>query len=258
MALALSGAGVLLVGRLVGARQFTAVELELAADFAGRASLAIELAAARVGRQRLVLIEDRARIARDLHDHVIQQLFATGLELQSLAGSATPDLAQRMAQAVANLDGTISQIRTVIFALTVPGTDARDNVRHSILDLANELAPRLATTPTVTFSGPVDLVIDQDLAGDVVAVTREALLNVIKHANARHSSIDLAAVDGEIRLRIRDDGRGAGRTTRRSGVANLEDRARIRGGRFDFVSNGDGTLVSWSVPFAVDPGRSGA
>jgi len=250
MAFPLSGSGVLIVGRMPGARRYTQGELDLAADFAGRASLAIELAAARAGRQRLALIEDRARIARDLHDHVIQQLFATGLELQSVAGAAPTDLARRIAQAVINMDASISQIRTVIFALTVPATEARDNVRHSIIDLANELAPRLADTPTVTFSGPVDLVIDDDLAADVVAVTREALLNVIKHAGAQHSSIDLAVVDGEVRLQIADDGRGAGGSTRRSGVANLEHRALVRGGRFTFATGDEGTRVTWIVPFA--------
>jgi signal transduction histidine kinase len=249
MLLPLSGSGALVVGRMPGARHFTQVELELASDFADRASLAIELAAARVGRQRLALIEDRARIARDLHDHVIQQLFATGLELQSVAGAAPADLARRIAQAVINMDASISQIRTVIFALSVPASDARDNVRHSIIDLANELAPRLADTPTVTFSGPVDLVIDNDLADDVVAVTREALLNVIKHAGAEHTSIDLAVVDGEVRLQVVDDGRGGGGSTRRSGVANLEQRALVRGGRFAFNSGDEGTRVSWIVPF---------
>jgi signal transduction histidine kinase len=253
MLLPLSGSGTLVVGRMPGALRFTQVELELASDFADRASLAIELAAARVGRQRLALIEDRARIARDLHDHVIQQLFATGLELQSVAGAAPADLARRIAQAVINMDASISQIRTVIFALSVPTSDARDNVRHSIIDLANELAPRLADTPTVTFSGPVDLVIDKDLADDVVAVTREALLNVIKHAGAEHTSIDLAVIDGEVRLQVTDDGRGASGSTRRSGVANLEQRALVRSGRFAFNSGDEGTRVSWIVPFESLP-----
>jgi signal transduction histidine kinase len=245
--------GVLLVGRLRGASRFARADLEMAADFAGQASVAIELAAARVDRQRVALLEDRGRIARDLHDHVIQQLFATGLELQSIAGSAAPDLAQRIAQSVVNMDASISQIRTVIFALSVPPTDPHDTVRHWIIDLANELAPRLARTPNVSFSGPVDLMITDDLAEDVVAVTREALVNVVKHASAEHTSIDLAVVDGQVRLVVVDDGRGASGSTRRSGVSNLEKRALLRGGAFDFTSGSQGTRITWIVPVESTP-----
>ncbi len=240
--------GVLLVGRLRGARRFTRADLEIAADFAGQASVAMELAAARMDRQRVALLEDRGRIARDLHDHVIQQLFVTGLELQNIAGSATPEVAQRIVTSVVNLDASISQIRTVIFALSVPTADPHDTVRHRIIDLANELAPRLARTPSVNFSGPVDLVITKDLAEDVVAVTREALVNVVKHAAAQHTTIDLAVIDGEVSLQIADDGRGGAAGTRRSGIANLEQRALRRGGVFRFTSSEAGTRLSWSAP----------
>ena len=245
--------GVLLVGRLRGAPRFARSDLEMAADFAGQASVAIELAAARVDRQRMALLEDRGRIARDLHDHVIQQLFATGLELQSIAGSASPDLAQRIARSVVNMDASISQIRTVIFALSVPATDPHDTIRHWIIDLVNELAPRLARTPNVSFSGPVDLMITNDLAEDVVAVAREALVNVIKHASAEHTSVDLAIVDGTVRLVVVDDGTGANGATRRSGVSNLEKRALMRGGAFDFTSGVNGTRVTWTVPVESAP-----
>jgi signal transduction histidine kinase len=240
--------GVLLVGRLRGAHRFLRTDLELAADFAGQASVAIELASARVDRQRMALLEDRGRIARDLHDLVIQQLFATGLELQSIAGAAPPELSQRIARSVMNLDGSISQIRTVIFAIATPATDPRDTVRHLLIDLANELAPRLARTPNVSFSGPVDLLITEDLADDVVAVTREALVNVVKHAAAQHTSVDLTVADGVVRLLVVDDGRGASGATRRSGVSNLQQRALLRGGEFDFTSNSGGTRLTWTVP----------
>ena len=249
-------AGVLIVGRLPGERRFTTPDLELAADFAGQASVAMELTAARVDRQRVALLEDRGRIARDLHDHVIQQLFATGLELQSIAGAAGPELADRIARAVVDMDASTSQIRTVIFALSAPSTSPQDTVRHLIIDLANELTPRLASTPQVSFSGPVDLVITTDLSDDVLAVTREALVNVIKHASAQHTTIDLAAVDGMVRLRIADDGNGAAGATRRSGVANLEQRALHRGGTFEFASTEHGTQLTWTVP--IEPMSVGA
>jgi signal transduction histidine kinase len=242
--------GVLFVARVSGSPRFTRSDLEMAADFAGQASLAVELAAARADRQRMMLLEDRGRIARDLHDHVIQQLFATGLELQNVAGSVTPQAtADRIVQAVINLDTSISQIRTIIFALTVPADNPRDTVRHWIIDLANELAPGLARTPTVSFSGPVDLVVTHSLATDVVAVTREALVNVVKHAAAQNTSISLGVADGRVILEITDDGMGARESTRRSGLANLNNRALDRGGEFLFDSDNRGTTLRWSVPF---------
>jgi signal transduction histidine kinase len=242
--------GVLFVGRTSGSARFDVSDLEMAAGFAGQASLGVELAAARADRQRMMMLEDRGRIARDLHDHVIQQLFATGLELQNVAGSISqPAVAERIVQSVINLDAAISQIRTVIFALSVPANDPRDTVRHWIIDLVNEVAPNLARTPTVSFTGPVDLVVTDDLAEDVVAVTREALVNVVKHAHAQNSSVSLTVLDGSIVLEIVDDGAGAHDSTRRSGVANLQARAVRRGGEFVFDSGDRGTRLRWCVPY---------
>ena len=250
--------GVLLVGRMKGRPRFALSDLEMAADFAGQASVAMELSAARADQQRVALLEDRGRIARDLHDHVIQQLFGTGLELQNIAGGlpAGP-LSNRIVQSVANLDASISQIRTVIFALSAHTDDSRNTVRHWLIDLANELAPGLPATPSVNFSGPVDLVVIDDLAEDVVAVTREALVNVIKHADARSTSVSLAVVDNTVILEIVDDGKGADGSQRRSGIANLEHRARSRGGEFSFDSTDKGSRVRWRVPYASDPSTEG-
>jgi signal transduction histidine kinase len=222
MAVPLVSAGVLLVGRLQGSPRFSRSDLEMAADFAGQASVAMELAAARRSRERVALLEDRGRIARDLHDHVIQQLFATGLDLQSVAGATTPELADRIAASVVDIDTSISHIRTVVFALSA--------------------------TPNVSFSGPVDLVITDQLADDVVAVVREALMNVVKHAAAETSSVELVVTDDEVRLRVTDDGRGAQGATRRSGVSNLEQRALRRGGSLAFESDSTGTRLTWIVP----------
>ena len=240
--------GVLLVGRLRQAPQFRQADLELAADFAGQASVAMELASARSDRERVALLEDRGRIARDLHDHVIQQLFAAGMELQTVAGVTSPEIAARLTQTVADIDASISHIRTVVFALSRPTADRNATVRHVIIDLANEVAPRLARTPNVSFSGPVDLVITGDLADDVIAVVREALMNIVKHASADNSSVELAVTDDEVQLHITDDGNGARGATRRSGVANLEQRADQRGGSMTFTSTDAGTRLSWIVP----------
>lgn len=240
--------GVLLVGRLRQAPRFRRSDLEMAADFAGQASVAMELADARTTRERVALLEDRGRIARDLHDHVIQQLFAAGMELQTVAGATSPEIAERISKTVADIDGSISHIRTVVFALSRPAVERNTTVRHAIIDLANEVAPRLARTPNVSFSGPVDLVITGSLADDVIAVVREALMNVVKHAAAQNTSVELAITDDEIQLRITDDGRGSQGSSRRSGVSNLEHRAAQRGGSFDFRSDETGTRLTWSVP----------
>lgn len=242
--------GVLLVSRMPGSRRFTPSDLEMAADFADQASVAMELEAARADRQRMVVFEDRGRIARDLHDHVIQQLFGTGLELQSIAGSLPmgPE-SDRILQSVTNLDASISQIRTIIFALSAHSEDVRVTVRHSIIDLANELASALDSTPTVTFSGPVDLIVTGDLADDVLAVAREALVNIVKHAAATRASVVLSVRGGEVHLEIADDGHGLTATRRRSGIANLEERAVRRGGTFALESDSAGTRLFWQVPY---------
>jgi signal transduction histidine kinase len=240
--------GVMLVGRLRQAPRFRRSDLEMAADFAGQASVAMELSIARATRERVALLEDRGRIARDLHDHVIQQLFAAGMELQTVAGATSPQIAARITQTVADIDASISHIRTVVFALSRPSQDHHAPVRHVIIDLANEVAPRLARTPNVSFSGPVDLVITGDLADDVIAVVREALMNVVKHAAAQNTSVELAITDADVQLRITDDGHGAKDSTRRSGVSNLQQRATQRGGSFVFDSDDTGTRLTWTVP----------
>jgi signal transduction histidine kinase len=243
--------GVLVVARLHGSASFAPVDLEMTADFAGQASVAMELVKARSARQRMMLLEDRGRIARDLHDHVIQQLFATGLELQSVAGAISPSPeSERVLQTVSSLDAAIAQIRTVIFALSSHAGDRRDTIRHGIIDLANELAPGLARTPNVHFSGPVDLVVTDGLADDVIAVTREALSNAARYAEAEHTTVSLEASGGWVKLEIVDDGvGGAADSPRRSGLANLEERATRRGGTFTLDSDASGTRVRWNVPF---------
>ena len=249
--LAAPGRGVLLVARLAGRPRFARGDLEMAANFAGQASVAMEISAARAARQKVALLEDRGRIARDLHDHVIQQLFATGLELQNIAGQTQGDIAERISASVTSLDGSISQIRTVIFALSTSTREGNPAVRHAVIDLANEFADCLSKTPTVSFSGPIDLMITNDLADDVLAVTREALANVVKHAQAQHASIDLTVQYGWATLAITDDGHGIEGSTRRSGLVNLENRALDRGGSFMIDSDHHGTRLRWSVPIEV-------
>jgi signal transduction histidine kinase len=245
--------GVMIVSRRPGSLAFLDQDLEIAADFAGRATVAMELSATRADRQRMLLMEDRGRIARDLHDNVIQQLFATGLDLQSVAGSIHPaPAAERVADAVGKIDAAISQIRTAIFALGNRKADERDTIRHRIIDVVNELGSGLAETPRLDFSGPVDLVVTGDLAHDVLAVAREALTNVVKHATATGVSLRLAAGDGMVSLVVTDNGIGVTSPRRRSGLVNLETRAAARSGSCELASEPGRTVLRWSVPIPDD------
>ncbi|MBT2517099.1 GAF domain-containing protein [Streptomyces sp. ISL-90] len=240
--------GVLVFGRMPGARHFTQAELDIADDLANRVSLAMELARAREDQQRVALLEDRSRIARDLHDHVIQQLFGTGLELQTLAALAEDeDVARRLESAVATLDQSIAQVRTIIFAMT-PREDDSPSLRHRILDLAAEVSRSLPQPVAVSFSGPVDLVVTGRGSDDVIAAAREMLTNTVKHASANSVRIDVAVHDGAVRATVTDDGVGMAPTGRRSGIANLRERAELLGGTLTIESSGAGTSVEWWVP----------
>jgi signal transduction histidine kinase len=196
----------------------------------------------------MALFEDRGRIARDLHDHVIQQLFAAGLELQSVAAALPPGVtADRVGRSIDTLDSTIARIRTVIFAISRPVGESL-GVRHRLIDLVNELTDALPHERQLEFAGPVDLVITDALADDVVAVAREALTNVVKHAAAQEVSLVLAVTDDLVTVEVIDDGRGVGEAQRRSGLANLRERAVRRGGSLVVDSAEGHTRLLWSVP----------
>jgi len=265
MALPLSGAhgrrGVLLVARLRGRPRFTEAELGMATTFANHAAIALELTDARARQQRVVLLEDRDRIARDLHDHVIQRLFALGLSVESVATALDGPPADRLGRVVTELDETIRQIRTTIFQLRgsiSPG----DGVRSAVLALLPELTGSLGFQPEVSFRGPVDLIVDADTTDEIRAVIREGLTNVARHAAARRARVVVTAESQRLTVEISDDGRGLGETTRRSGLDNLRRRAEARGGRFDITSPWPepseqpaapppgGTQLLWTIPLS--------
>ncbi|NEN05014.1 GAF domain-containing protein [Diaminobutyricibacter tongyongensis] len=246
----------LLVLRKAGDPAFTPFDLERVADLASQAGIAIELAAARADQQRMLLLEDRTRIARDLHDHVIQQLFATGLELQSIeAATSSNAVAERLDRSVTSIDTAIAQIRTIIFALSRQSAGGT-SMRNRILDLADEIAPGLARPATVGFSGPVDLVVIDDLADDVSAVAREGLTNAARHAHAENVSVRLEVEDRTVTLTIQDDGVGLGSSTRRSGLRNGLERATRRGGTMTIEPADPGTRLVWCVPISEWLGQS--
>lgn len=193
--------GTLVVGRLQGRQQFTAADLEMATTFANHAAVALELADVRADRERIALLEDRDRISRDLHDHVIQRLFGAGLTVESVAAGLGADgRAARLAQVVDDIDETIRQIRTSIFQLRGPLGPQTGAVRGRLLGVAAERAEMLGFEPRVSFSGPVDAVISHDVLDDLVAVVREGLTNVARHAKAGRVGVNVRAGHGELSI----------------------------------------------------------
>jgi two-component system, NarL family, sensor histidine kinase DevS len=244
--------GVLSLLRRRGRRAFTASELAMAAAFASHASVALELADSRTAEQRLVLLEDRDRIARDLHDHVIQELFAIGLGLESVAAVLGPGnaMGERVQQRVEDIDRTIRRIRTSIFALRGPLDMGKSGLRQRVLEIAGDLTPALGFPPHVSFAGVVDIV-DDALADDAAACVREALTNVTKHAHATGATVDVSFVANELTVTITDNGVGYQSGGRSSGVANLQARAATHGGTCTIQpAPAGGTLVKWKALIA--------
>ncbi|HMC04667.1 MAG TPA: GAF domain-containing protein [Actinomycetota bacterium] len=228
---------------------FTDIDEELTVALAGAAGVAIENARlhARIGE--LVLLEDRERIAKDLHDTVIQRLFATGLSLQGTARLAErPDVRARIQDAVEDLDVTVKHIRTVIFGLETTSTRG-DGLRHKAMTLTREASGALGFLPEVTFEGAIDTLVPDDLGREVLATMREALSNVARHAGATRVGVHLVA-GPEIVLRITDNGRGMPEQPSAGlGLRNMASRAEALGGRFEArAGEGAGTVIEWAVP----------
>jgi signal transduction histidine kinase len=242
--------GVLTLVRRRGRTRFSVSDLEMASGFANHASVAIELADSRAAEQKLVLLQDRDRIAQDLHDHVIQELFAVGLSLETVASTvADPDLGDRLRLRVDDLDRTIRRIRTSIFELRGPLDLRPDGLQENVVDVVSELTPVLGLEPAVSVTGATNAALSTDLVDDVLAVLREALTNVAKHARATAVGVDVALTPEQLTVTIADDGIGIGKPTRRSGTSNLESRAMKRGGTCTIEGGPTGgTTVVWSVP----------
>jgi signal transduction histidine kinase len=240
--------GTLVIGRHPGRRRFTDADVDMATRFATHAAVAVELAEAREGQQRVLLWEDRARIARDLHDHVVQQLFASGMMLQGLvARTRDDDTLQLIDRVLDGVDDAIKQIRTSIFQLR-PQPLGRGGLREGVLEVVEEVTPGLGFEPHVLFSGPTDLMSGADLISDVRAVMREALTNVARHAAASRCDVSVHAGPHILEVSVVDDGTGLGAPGRRSGLENLRQRAELRGGEFSATQRDEGgTALHWSA-----------
>lgn len=223
--------GVMTVSRSANRPRFTTSDLEMAADFAGQASVALELARGRSAGQKLALLEDRSRIARDLHDNVIQRVFAAGIGLQAISGSVDdPDVRERIIEEVVALDVAIVEIRTAIFALTAQTSRDRGSIRHRVIDLLSELSSLFPQTPRLVFTGPIDLLTPPEMSDDIAAVIREGLTNVVRHAEATETVVNLSVGDDLVVIEVVDNGIGVVESDRRSGLANLAARAAPWGG----------------------------
>jgi signal transduction histidine kinase len=244
--------GSLLVLRDVGARQFTEFDLDMAASLAGHAAIALDRAAAQAVRAHLVTLKDRDRIARDLHDHVVQRLFAAGLTIQSVCSAlGEGPLADRLSAQVDEIDATIRQIRTTIFSLNAHQSSA-SGVRAEILAVTSATAVLLRQPPEVTFRGPLDILVPPTMYADAAAVVREALTNVGRHARATRVEVVVSADPRELTIAVLDDGCGVPDGLVLSGLDNLRVRAQDLGGTFDLRARPeDGTALSWTVPLPV-------
>ena len=226
---------------------FTDREVQVVRSFTSHVGVVLDRAEVRRTRQRVAMLEDRNRIARDLHDHVIQRLFATGLSLQATATQVDGAAGLRLSDLVHEIDGAITQIRQCIFALNHDSALTGTTPRARLTELVEQIGAGLPRRPTVVFAGPVDLVTDDALAHDVEAVVSEALSNAIRHSQARSIDVEVTVADDRITVSVLDDGRGPGPMTTRSGLSNLEMRARRRGGRLVVEERpSGGTSLQWS------------
>jgi signal transduction histidine kinase len=221
------------------------------AEFAERAAIALVAARSHRDRERLALFEERDRIARDMHDNVVQRLFATGLALQSAAPLAEhPVVRSRMHHAVDELDSAIKEIREAIFELhAAEPLGLLDEVQGAV----EGFAELLGFVPELVVDGRLGR-IPVVLRPTLLAVIREALANVARHARAAHVRITLAVDDGSVTVTVTDDGVGLGDALPQSGLVNLRERAEAIGGRFVLTTTpGEGTTLSWSVPLKGSP-----
>ncbi|MFF9757309.1 GAF domain-containing protein [Streptomyces sp. NPDC014344] len=244
--------GILLLVRAVGRPVFTDKEIEPLRGFAAQAAVAMELAERRQDAEQIAVLEERDRIARDLHDLAIQRLFATGMTLQSAGRFIEHEGAsERVLRAVDDLDETIKIIRSTIFGLRSrePAGGAGAGLRARVVRLVGEAAPLLGFAPSVRMEGLIDTHVSKEAADHLVAVLSEALTNVARHARAGHVQVALETDGREVRLTVADDGVGLPPGGRRSGLRNMAERAEQLGGSFDVSDTpGGGTTLVWRVP----------
>jgi signal transduction histidine kinase len=242
--------GVVLLVREAGRKVFADQETEPLQGFGAQAAVAMELAERRRDAEQIAMLEDRDRIARDLHDLAIQRLFATGMTLQS-AGRFIEhaEASERVVRAVEDLDETIKIIRSTIFGLRTHDEAAGPGLRARAVRVVGETAPVMGFAPSLRMEGLLDTHVPKEIADHVVAVLSEALTNVARHARANRAEVVLETDGREVRLEVSDDGVGIPAEGRRSGLSNMAERAQQLGGALEWTSPATGgTVLCWRVP----------
>jgi signal transduction histidine kinase len=243
--------GVLVAAKRFGALPFDSPTIRMLSNVGDQAAVALEVADRRADAEKLALLADRDRIGRDLHDLAIQRLFAAGMTLQSvLRITEKQAVRDRVSTAVADLDDTIKVIRSTIFALSEHDTPTQaPSLRAQVLQLCQDAAATLGFAPAVRFTGPVDFEVPDRAVDHTLAVTREALSNAARHAQASKVEVDLETAGGFLLLRIADDGVGMPEGGRRSGLTNIADRAAELGGTFTCgAGERGGSVLLWKIP----------
>ena len=250
--------GVLTIGRRHGAAPFPEADAAFAASFAAQAGVALELAASRAEAERLSVYQDRDRIARDLHDLVIQRLYATGMSLQGTMPMITrPEVADRVTRAVDDMDETIKEIRGAIFALQARGAATTPDPRADIVSLVEEMTPMLGFAPSLRLGAGLRDLASGEATEQALTVLREALSNVARHAGASRADVTVDVDDDEnLAVLVTDNGTGVTPEGKRSGLRNLAERAAKLGGEFllepaDPNAEQPGTRLTWRVPTAA-------
>lgn len=238
--------GLLIVSAAQGAVLAVTPGTDLLRMFANQATLALDRKQAQRNQSTLAVLRDRDRIARDLHDLVIQRLFATGLQLQSMHRLVRPDAQDRISRAVDDIDSTIRDLRSAIFELhRQPG---QSSLRADLQTLVDEYTQPLGFRPRLTTSGPVDTVVPAAARPQILAVLRESLANVVRHADASDVTVELAVTGDGVTLRVADNGTGI-TADDRSGLGNLRDRAAAIGGSVQLEPNQpQGTVLELRAP----------
>ncbi|GHB31630.1 histidine kinase [Streptomyces xanthochromogenes] len=245
--------GVLLLARESGRPPFARAETAPLPAFAGQAALALELADRRRDAEQVSLLEDRDRIARDLHDLAIQRLFATGMTLQSAQRFVDhPEAGERLSRAIDDLDDTIKIIRSTIFGLRAhEAKGPAAGLRVRAVRVLEGAVASLGFTPALLMEGLLDTDVPQALADEVVAVLGEALTNTARHARASRADVSLVVRKGKLTVDVVDDGVGIAEGGRRSGLRNLAERAERLGGKFTTGAGPEGgTRLEWKVPLS--------
>ncbi|MEV0646155.1 GAF domain-containing protein [Phytomonospora sp. NPDC050363] len=239
--------GVLLAIREKGGRPFDAEQVPVLASFADQAALALEAADRQQAQRLLDVFADRDRIASDLHDQVIQRLYAVGMSLQGTARRISdPEVRERIDAAVEQLDHTVRDIRGSIFDLHSTGDEA-GSLRRRLLDIVTERTADTEVTCSVRMSGAVDTMVPPSIGAHAEAVLREAVSNVIRHAGASSVTVTIDVTE-DLTIDVRDDGRGLPGDIARSGLANLAERAESFGGHLTVAGDSGGTRLTWRVP----------